>query len=182
MTNETVYAANDGPAAADVAATESAADDVADNDDDNDADEPLTQPAEAPELAAQGAADPAGDAKFLPLGVFSIAPEGQTEAAALVHLAVSKDGIVRGTYYDLKTDKDQTVHGAVNKENHSVAFTLGKGKTVYQTWLEDLIEEQSGPVTVKTGEGPSQTWTIARYTEEDDKKSGGADETKSANS
>ena len=146
-----------------------------DNDDSDDgddaADEPITQPENATALAASGAGDVDSKAKFLPLGVFSIAPEGETEATALLHLAVSKEGVVRGTYHDLKTDKDENIRGAVDKQDHSIAWTIGnQGNTIFHTWLEDLTE-QSGPVTEKTADGQVKLLTIAHYTEEDDKKS-----------
>ncbi len=142
-----------------------------DNQNDDDEDAPLTQPANAAQVAAIGNQDPGAEATFLPLGVYSIAPAGETEAVALLHLAVSKEGTVRGTYYDLKTDKDQNIQGAIDKKDHSLAWTVGTdGKTVFHTWLEDLTE-QSGPVTVRTNDGPTQEWTIARYTEENEKNS-----------
>jgi hypothetical protein len=139
----------------------------------NDPNDGLAQPDDAPALAARGTAEPEADARFLPLGVFSVAPADQTDAVALVHLAISKDGLVRGTYYDLKTDKDENIQGAVNKENHSVAWTIGNDRqTVYQTWLEDLTQEQSGPLTVRAEGGQTRVWTIARYTQQDDARPG----------
>lgn len=138
----------------------------------DDADAPIEQPAAATALAASGVAEPAAQAKFLPLGVYTIAPEGETEAVAILHLAVSKEGIVRGTYHDLKTDKDENIRGAVDKKEHSIAWTIGGGgKTIFHTWLEDLTE-QSGPVTEKTADGQTRVLTIARYTEDDAKQDG----------
>ena len=147
------------------------ANDQADNEVNDNNDAAITQPADAAALAGSGATLSDEKAAFLPLGVFTIAPKGADEAVALVHLAVSKDGILRGTYYNLKTDKDQNIHGAVNKEDHSLAWTLGpKGTKVFHTWLEDLTDLPA-PVTVRTEDGKTHMWTLARYTEKDEQKS-----------
>lgn len=133
--------------------------------------ESKTQPEDAAELAATGATAQDPQAKFLPLGVFSVAPKGKKEAVALIHLAVSKDGLVRGTFYNLKNDKDENIEGAVNKEDGSIAWTVsGKKEEVFHAWLDD-VTDPPGPVTVRIGKGPTHVWTMARYTEEDEKKS-----------
>ena len=135
------------------------------------AEESKTQPEDAAELAATGATAQDPQAAFLPLGVFSVAPKGKKEAAALVHLAVSKDGLVRGTYYNLKTDKDENIEGAVNKEDGSMAWTVqGKKEEVFHAWLDD-VTDPPGPVTVRIGKGPTHVWTMARYTEKDEQRS-----------
>lgn len=124
------------------------------------------QTAAAQALAAQGATEPAGDEKFLPLGVFTLAPEDQTEASALVQLAVSKDGLLRGTYYDLLTDADQPIQGAIDKRTQRAAFTLGsQGKIAFQTAL-GVLTEPSGPISVHYENGQTRQWVLARYQQE----------------
>ena len=124
--------------------------------------------ADAAQLAASGANDPAADAKFMPLGVYSIAPEGQEEASAMLHLAISKDGVLRGSYYDLLTDKDHDIKGAVDKKTGRVAWTVApNGKVVFHTSLQDLTED-SGPVVVNFENGETREWTIARYIADDE--------------
>jgi hypothetical protein len=155
--NETVNNDESGEAASDPQ--------TADNDaDDN---QPEVSSADAAALAAQGNTEPAKDAKFMPLGVFTIAPENQDEATAILHLAVSKDGVLRGTLLDLKTDKDEHIQGAVDKKTGLVAWTVANDdKVVFQTSLKDLTE-QSGPVAVHFANGKSDTWTIAHHSEKD---------------
>jgi hypothetical protein len=140
---------------------------TADSDESNDADEPAVSKAEATALAAQGGSEPAKDVQFLPLGVYTIAPSEQNDATAMLHLAVSKEGVLRGSFVDLKTDKDQTIQGAVDKKTGLVAWTVpAEGKVVFQTSMKDLTE-QSGPLEVHFANGKSDTWTIARYSEKD---------------
>jgi hypothetical protein len=122
--------------------------------------------AEAAALARGGATDPAKQTKFLPLGVFTLAPRNQTEASALVQLAVSKDGVVRGSYYDMLTDQDHPVRGAVDKKTGRVAFTFGpQGKVTFETSVRNLTQDR-GVVGVNYENGKTSTWTLARYEKE----------------
>lgn len=124
------------------------------------------QVAKATELASSGKQDPPKNTSFLPLGVFSIAPQGQTEASALVQLAVSKDGLLRGSYYDLLTDHDQPIRGTVNKKTQEVAFTFGiNGKVTFETTLPNLTQDK-GTLAAHFENGKTSNWTLARYEKE----------------
>ena len=72
------------------------------DDNSQDSDDSLTQEGETPLPA---------DEEFLPLGVFALAPQQQTTANSVVQLAISRDGIVRGTYVDLLTNQEQSIEG-----------------------------------------------------------------------
>jgi hypothetical protein len=129
---------------------------------------PITpeQVAAAKQMVADGKNDPPKDTTFLPLGVFSIAPEGQREASAMVQLAVSKAGQVRGTYYDLLTDHDQPIRGAVDKKTQQVAFTFGEnGKVTFETSLANLTQPE-GAMAAHFENGNTTSWTLARYSKE----------------
>jgi len=130
------------------------------------------QAAQAGKLAKSGATDPAKDTAFLPLGVFSLAPQGQTEASALVQLAISKTSIVRGTYYDLLTDQDHPIRGAVDKKSQQVAFTFGEqGKVVFETSLANLTQKE-GSAAAHFENGEKRTWILARYEKEPTEETG----------
>jgi hypothetical protein len=134
------------------------------------------QIAAARQLAIGGKNDPAKDTAFLPLGVFSIAPQGQAEASALVQLAVSKTGIVRGTYYDLLTDHDQPIRGALDKKSQQVAFTFGdQGKVTFETSLGNLTQAKGG-IVAHFENGKTSNWTLARYEHEPTEEKGNDNE------
>jgi len=126
--------------------------------------EQLAQQAEqAGKLVENGATDPPQDEKFLPLGVFSLAPEGHTEATAMLQLALSKQGLLRGSYYDILSNQSHPVRGAVDRKTQRAAFRFGdKGKATFETTLANLTED-TGPLTVHYADGNSSKWTIARY-------------------
>lgn len=120
----------------------------------------------ARELAAKGEPEPAKEAAFLPLGVFTLAPENQTEATAMLQLAASKDGTLRGTYHDLLSNANHPIRGSIDKTTHRVAWTFGShGKTTFQTVLA-VLTEPSGPVSVHYDNGQTRQWVIARYDDE----------------
>ena len=117
----------------------------------------------AAQLAAEGAVDVPDDAEFLPLGVFALAPVEQEQATSVVQLAVTHDGILRGSYVDLLSDQEQTIVGAVDRVSQRVAWTLGKnGPVVFETSLETLTQTE-GPVVLQFADGRQQEYTLARF-------------------
>jgi hypothetical protein len=128
-------------------------------------DQPAVAPsaAEANALARIGANDTLSGAQFLTLGVYTLAPAGQEEATGMIQLAIAKNGVLRGTFADLKTDQDQNIQGSVDKKTGRVAFTIGpEGKDVYETSIQDLTQ-QSGPLTIHANDGQTSEWTIAHF-------------------
>lgn len=122
--------------------------------------------AAAKALAAKGISEPGQNEKFLPLGVFTLAPEDQTEASAMVQLAVSKQGVLRGSYFDLLSDVDHPIRGSVDKKTQRVAWNIGpQGKVTFQTAL-GVLTEPSGPVSVHYENGQTRQWVLARYEKE----------------
>ncbi len=96
-------------------------------------------------LSSSGANEPANnDAKWLPLGVFGLMPQGQTVPQMVFQLAVDKSGIIRGNYYDQVSDTTLPVHGAVDKKNQRVAWQVGDNKNlVVETGLYNLTKDES---------------------------------------
>ena len=78
-------------------------------------------------------------------------------------VAVAKNGVVRGTFADLQTDKDQNIQGSLDKKTGRVAWTIGpESKDVYETSIQDLTQ-QSGPLTIHANDGNNSEWTIAHF-------------------
>ncbi|HEX3726883.1 MAG TPA: hypothetical protein VHV08_11600 [Pirellulales bacterium] len=165
--------ADDGAASDDSANTaDTSADtatDVADSGDGQEQ-ESTSDPAAATQLAQSGAANVPAEADFLPLGVYALAPDGQKESTAMVQIAVSKQGVVRGSYYDLVSDQGHAISGAIDKKTRRVAFTIGsKGKTVFETQLADLTQP-SGELSVHFPDGQASDWSVARFEDTEEPK------------
>ncbi len=140
------------------------------SDDASDAEPSSSDATAATQLAQSGAAQVGNDVEFLPLGVYALAPPDQDDATAMLQLAVSKDGVVRGSYYDLVSDQGQTIQGAVDKKTERVAFTIGKkGTTVFETRLADLTGPE-GEVSLHFPDGGASDWLLARFESTDPKE------------
>ncbi len=114
-------------------------------------------------LTQEGETDLPADDSFLPLGVFAIAPRQETDANAIVQLAVNRDGIVRGTYVDLLTNQEQSIEGAVDKKTQRVAWRVGdNGSVTFDTQLSSLTQS-TGSLTLHFENGMSRDWTLARF-------------------
>jgi hypothetical protein len=114
-------------------------------------------------LTQEGETDLPADDAFLPLGVFAIAPRQETDANAILQLAVNRDGIVRGTYVDLLTNQEQSIEGAVDKKTQRVAWRVGdNGSVTFETRLSSLTQS-AGPLTLNFGNGKTRDWTLARF-------------------
>ena len=119
----------------------------------------------AEELAHSGAVDLPADTTFLPLGVYSLVAASHEDASALVQLSVSKDGVLRGSYYDLMSDEGQKIQGAVDKKTQRVAWTIGaNGRVVFETSLSDLTQA-TGPVSLYFENGQTREWNLTRLEE-----------------
>ena len=60
-----------------------------------------------------------------PLGVFAMVGEGETKSTNIFQLAVNKDGVIRGNYYNALTDTTEPVYGSVDKKTQRAAWTVG---------------------------------------------------------
>ncbi len=80
-------------------------------------------------LADQGQqANAPSDAEWKPLGVFALVQSGQTKSNNVFQLALDKNGIIRGNYYDGLMDTTTPVYGSVDKKTQRAAWTIGKTK------------------------------------------------------
>jgi len=122
-----------------------------------------TDPPPTPdELAWFGADELTDDSQWMDIGVFALKPVGQAEATRMICLYVTREGVLRGSHYDLISEEAQHIRGAVNKGNLQAAWTIGeKGTVVFQTPLDELTEPQ-GTVSVHFPNGQIGTWQTVR--------------------
>ena len=105
-----------------------------------------------------GTGEVAGDTHWMPIGVFALRPVGQAEATRVIQLAVSREGVVRGSHYDLVSDHVQDVRGAVDKQDLRVTWTIGEtGSVVFEAPLDEL-SRPDGRITVHFPGGKTAAW------------------------
>jgi hypothetical protein len=119
------------------------------------------QPAVATQLAASGS-EVADESSWLPLGVYALKDGNQTEATAMLQLSVNKQGVLRGSYYDVVSDQGQAIQGGVDKKTRGVAWKVGSnGPVIFETALANLTQA-SGPVSLHFANGQTRQWSLTR--------------------
>jgi hypothetical protein len=102
--------------------------------------------------------------EWLPLGVFAITEnEGSVENATLyLQLAISKEGLIGGTFQNTLTDDSFEVEGTVDKESQRAAWgPVGKQWPIMETGLYNLTENEAGAL-IHFDNGQTQQWTMTR--------------------
>ncbi len=128
---------------------------------------------QAEQLASTGAgAQAPADGDWLPLGVFALTKTDATKSDVTIQLAVNKQGIIRGNYTDVATNKNQLVQGSVDKETQRVAFTVGDDKKdVVETGLYNLTKDEA-PALIHFGTDRTEQWLLVRLQKPADSSSG----------
>lgn len=118
---------------------------------------------QATNIADQGQkADPPAEAEWKPLGVFALVQGDATSSNNVFQLAVSKDGIIRGNYYDGIMDTTTQVYGSVDSKSQRAAWTIGKKQDrVFEAGISNLTKENV-PVLVHIGKDKTQQWMLVR--------------------
>lgn len=101
--------------------------------------------------------------EWMPLGVFALSPDEKTEPTMFLQLAVSKDGVIGGTYENTATNQSKNVAGKVDKASQRAAWgvTDGNQEMVMEAGIFNLTQPQT-PVLVHWGKDKTQTWLLVR--------------------
>jgi hypothetical protein len=120
------------------------------------------QLASAGGTAQQVSQQAADTEQWMTLGAYALLAPGQTEPVTYIQLAVSKQGQLRGTYYDVLSNQEQPVAGSVSTTSQRAAFRVADNESVtLETGLANLTSEQS-TLLVHLGEDRRQSWTMVR--------------------
>jgi hypothetical protein len=85
-------------------------------------------------------------------------------------LAVNKQGVIRGNYYDAVTDSTALVYGSVDKKSQRAAWTIGDNKNpVYEAGIANLTENET-TMLVHYGADRTQQFTLIRIEEPETNK------------
>ncbi len=110
--------------------------------------------------------------EWLPMGVFALTQkDGSVEDSTLfLQLAVSKEGIIAGTFQNTSTDKSFEVEGTIDKESQRAAWgPVGEPWPIMETGIYNLTENDASAL-LHFEDGTTQQWTMARL---DEPKDGG---------
>ena len=111
--------------------------------------------------------DPA-NAKWLPLGVFNALQPNEKTSDMMFQLAVNKDGIIRGNYFNTSDNNNQQVEGSVDKKTQRVAWVVeDKKNIIFDTGLYNLTKDET-PVLVHMGKDKTEQWLLVRLKQKPD--------------
>ncbi|HVL11059.1 MAG TPA: hypothetical protein VM529_00740 [Gemmata sp.] len=121
----------------------------------------VEQATEIATVGVEAKADPkAGE--WQQLGVFAMVGEGEEKSTNLFQLAINKDGVIGGEYYNALTDETSPVRGSVDKKTQRAAWTVADRKTpVYEAGIANLTREET-TMLVHFGKGKTQQFTLVR--------------------
>jgi hypothetical protein len=122
---------------------------------------------QASDLATSAPPAQASETEWMPLGVFAISRDQATSSNALLQLAVDKNGVIAGTYYNTATDVGRPVRGKVDKKTQRAAWTFSDGKNtdiIMETGIFNLTQAQTEAL-VHFGREKSQQWLMVRLDE-----------------
>ena len=132
-------------------------------------DQPVATAAEYAQQASAIAANvpetkPAAD-DWMPLGVFAVTHDGEPTGAdptMFLQLAVSKQGVINGTFQNTSTDEAHQVEGMVDKQTQRASWMPeGKDWPVVETGIVNLTQETT-PTLVHFEDGSTQQWLMVR--------------------
>ena len=108
--------------------------------------------------------------EWKPLGVFALVQGEETTSNNLFQLAVNKEGILRGNYYDGLMDTTTPIFGSVQKSTQRAAWTIGKkNDRVFETGIYNLTKSET-PVLVHFGSDRTQQLLLVRMEQPSDGK------------
>ena len=107
--------------------------------------------------------------EWMPLGVFALSEDdGSAEDSTLfLQLAISKDGIIAGTFQNTETEKSFEVEGTIDQESQRAAWgPVGESWPIMETGIYNLTENEAGAL-VHFADGTTQQWSLFRMDEPD---------------
>lgn len=119
---------------------------------------------QASALASPAVEPKAQDEELMPLGVFALSQLDTTTSNTMLQLAVDKQGIIKGTYYNTSTQATRPVKGSVDRQTQRAAWSFADGKNtdiVMETGIYNLTLDQTEAL-VHFGKDKTQRFLMVR--------------------
>jgi len=109
------------------------------------------------------------EVKWMPLGIFALVPkdgEDTVENSTLfMQLAISKEGIIAGTFQNTATGKTVEVEGTIDKKSQRAAWgEVDKDWPIMETGIYNLTQDEA-PALLHFADGQTQQWLMVRIEE-----------------
>jgi len=110
------------------------------------------------------------DVEWMPLGIFALTQkEGTVEDTTFfVQLAISKEGIIAGTFQNTATDNSVELQGTIDTKSQRAAWgPVDKDWPIMETGIYNLSENEAG-VLFHFEDGQTQQWEMNRLDEQEE--------------
>lgn len=104
------------------------------------------------------------DTEWLPLGTFALTREGVNDSQAMLELAVNKQGVLAGTYYNETTQVSRSLKGMLDQASQRAAIGFADGKNadvVLETGIQNLTQDEA-PALLHQGKDRSGPVLLVR--------------------
>ena len=102
------------------------------------------------------------------MGIFALTQkdeESAEDSTLFLQLAISKEGIIAGTFQNTSTDESFEVEGTVDAKSQRAAWgPVGEDWPIMETGVYNLTENESGAL-LHFEDGQTQQWTMFRLDE-----------------
>ncbi|MEC7839963.1 MAG: hypothetical protein VX777_07985 [Chlamydiota bacterium] len=101
--------------------------------------------------------------QWLPLGVFALSQDNGASTNMYLQIAVSKEGIISGTYINTTTNTNQPIEGMIEQKSQRAAWKVigTPDSPLMETGAHSLTEKQS-TILVHFPDGSTQQWSMMR--------------------
>lgn len=120
-----------------------------------------------PETPADKIETPEDSEQWMPLGVFALSSESVNASNMYLQLALRKDGLIAGTFYNELTGTTHPLEGMVDEETQRAAWKSADGSNpnvIMETGIYNLTED-SAEVLIHFGPDQVQTALLVRLDE-----------------
>jgi hypothetical protein len=126
---------------------------------------------QATQIASHGLeARPPETEEWVALGVFAMVQGEEKDANDIFQLAINRDGVIRGNFYNALSDTTVPVYGSVDRKTQRAAWTVGDRKDrIYETGIANLTEAETA-MLVHFGKDRTQQWTLVRLEQPEEEK------------
>jgi hypothetical protein len=97
-------------------------------------------------VAAAPAPEKTADAEWLPLGTFAVTREDVEDSQGMIELAITKEGVLAGTYYNEATGASRALKGTLDQKSQRVAIGPADGENtdlVLETGIYNLTQDEA---------------------------------------
>ena len=104
------------------------------------------------------------DTEWLPLGTFALTREEVDDSQAMLELAVNKQGVLAGTYYNEATEVSRSLKGMLDQTSQRAALGFADGKNaevVLETGIYNLTQDEA-PALLHQGKERSTPVLLVR--------------------